>query len=105
MKKTFASITVVTLLLLAAVPLFAADGAALFKAKCAMCHGADGKGETPMGKNLKLRDLASAEVQKQTDADLKKIIDDGRGKMPPFKATLAAGDAETLVAFIRSLKK
>ena len=105
MKKTFASITVVTLLLLAAVPVFAADGAALFKAKCAMCHGADGKGETAMGKNLKLRDLGSADVQKQTDADLKKVIEDGKGKMPPSKAKLAAGDADALVAFIRSLKK
>ena len=31
-------------------------GADLFEAKCASCHGADGKGDTAMGKNLKLRD-------------------------------------------------
>jgi|SRR3954453_16799841 len=105
MKKTLASIAAVTLLLLAAVPVFAADGAALFKAKCAMCHGADAKGETAMGKNLKLRDLGSADVQKQTDAELKKVIEDGKGKMPPSKSKLAAGDADALIAFIRSLKK
>ena len=46
------------------------DGAALFKAKCAMCHGPDGAGNTPMGKKLNVRDLRSAEVQKQPDADL-----------------------------------
>ena len=38
-------------------------GAALYKAKCTACHGADGKGETAMGKANKLRDLGSADVQ------------------------------------------
>ncbi len=53
----------------------AADtGADLFKAKCAMCHGPDGKGDTAMGKNLKVHDLGSADVQKQTDAELNGII-------------------------------
>ena len=36
-----------------------ADGASDFKGKCAMCHGADGKGDTSMGKTMKLRDLDS----------------------------------------------
>src|SRR5690348_12412363 len=48
----------------------AADGAATFKAKCAMCHGQDATGNTPMGKNLKIRDLTSADVQKQSDAEI-----------------------------------
>lgn len=103
MKKRFA---IVSLVLLAATSAFAADGAALFKSlNCSMCHGPNGKGETPMGKSLKLRDLGSPEVQKQTDAELKTIIEDGRNKMPPFKGRLAAGDAEALVAFLRTLKR
>jgi len=41
-----------------------ADGGAdTYKAKCAACHGATGAGDTAMGKNLKLRDLGSADVQ------------------------------------------
>ena len=48
------------------------------KAKCAMCHGADGKGETAAGKANKLRDLASPDVQKQGDADLTGIITSGK---------------------------
>ena len=43
-----------------------ADGAAIYKSKCASCHGADGKGETPAGKAMKVRDLGSAEVHNRT---------------------------------------
>lgn len=103
MKK---SIAVVTLMLLAAAPaMLAADGAALYKSKCAMCHGPDGAGQTTMGKNLKLRDLRSADVQKQTDAELVKWIADGKGKMPAYKGKMSADEINALVAFIRTLKK
>ena len=81
------------------------DGAAIYKSKCAMCHGPDGAGQTPMGKNMKLRDLRSAEVQKQTDAELVKWIADGKGKMPAYKGKLTPAEIDALVAFIRTLKK
>jgi len=73
---------------------------ATFKAKCAMCHGADGKGKEAM----KTRDLASADVQKMSDADLSGMITNGKGKMPAYK-TLTPDQVKDLVAFIRSLKK
>ena len=101
MKRTFLAILI---LLLAAAPIFAADGAAIFKAKCAACHGPDGKGETPVGKNLKVASLGSADVQKLSDADLEKAISDGKGKMPAFKTKLAADELKAVVAFIRTLK-
>lgn len=56
------------------------DGAALFKAKCAMCHGPDGAGKTPMGQKLNIRVLRSAEVQKQSDTERVKFIGQGKGK-------------------------
>ncbi len=77
-----------------------AAGEATFKAKCAMCHGADGKGKEAM----KTRDLASADVQKMSDADLSGMITNGKGKMPAYK-TLTPDQVKDLVAFIRSLKK
>jgi cytochrome c553 len=93
------------LALLVASVSFAAPGAAdTYKTKCATCHGPDGKGETTIGKSMKIRDLTSAEVQKQTDADLQKIISDGKGKMPAYKAKLSVADVSSLVAFIRGLK-
>jgi mono/diheme cytochrome c family protein len=73
---------------------------ATFKAKCAGCHGADGKGKEMM----KTRDLASADVQKQSDADLTTIITKGKGKMPAY-GSLAPDQVKDIVAFIRSLKK
>jgi cytochrome c6 len=103
MKKT----VIALLALVVALPLFAAgpDGAAIYKAKCAMCHGPDGAGQTAMGKNLKVRDLRSADVQKQTDAELTKLIVDGKGKMPAYKGKLNDAEVKALVAFIRSIKK
>jgi cytochrome c6 len=96
----------VALSLLATTAAFAAPGAAdTFKTKCASCHGADGTGQTPVGKSLKIRDLSSAEVQKLTDADLQKVISDGKGKMPAYKAKLSVADVSSLVAFIRGLAK
>jgi mono/diheme cytochrome c family protein len=81
-----------------------ADGGADFKAKCAMCHGPDGKGDTSMGKTLKLRDLGSAEVQSQSDADLTGIITSGKGKMPKYDGKLTADQIKDVVKYVRTLK-
>jgi cytochrome c6 len=86
-------------------PLMAQDGAALYKTKCAMCHGADGKGDLPMGKKLNVRDLGSPEVRKQTDAELTTIITKGKGKMPAFEAKLTGEQIGQVVAYIRELAK
>ena len=37
-------------------------------------------GETSVGKAMKVRDLRSADVQKQSDSDLQKVISDGKGR-------------------------
>ena len=98
----------VVFMMLAALPLLAdatPDGAAIFKSKCAMCHGADGKGQTPMGKNLKLRDLTSADVQKQSDDELAAITGNGKGKMPAFKSKLTEGEIKAVVGAMRDLAK
>lgn len=88
-----------------ALPVFAAsDGAALYKAKCTSCHGADGSGQTPVGKSMKLRDLRSPEVQKQTDIELTKVISGGKGKMPPFGKTMSTADIGAVIAHLRTLK-
>ncbi len=77
---------------------------ATYKAKCAMCHGADGKGETPTGKAMKVNDFASETVQQMSDADLTDAIAKGKGKMPAFK-TLTADQVKDLVAYVRSFGK
>ena len=82
----------------------AQSGGDTFKAKCAMCHGADGKGDTAMGKTLKLRDLGSADVQKQSDADLTGIITNGKDKMPKYDGKLTKDQISDVVKFVRTLK-
>ena len=101
MKKTLSIVAVLTLLAGAAF----ADGAAIFKSKCAMCHGADGKGQTPVGKSMKARDLGLPQVQKQTDAALSKVVADGKGKMPGYKSSLGPDDIKQVVAHVRTFKK
>lgn len=83
----------------------AADGAALFKAKCVMCHGADGSGDTTMGKKLAVRDLRSEDVQKQTDEQLMDIVSKGKNKMPAYGEKVSADELKLLVAHLRTLKK
>lgn len=92
------------LLLLLSTPLLAADAAALYKSKCAMCHGDDGTGATTMGKKLGLRDLGSADVQKQTDAQLFDVVSKGKNKMPAYNGKIADADIKALVAHLRTFK-
>jgi mono/diheme cytochrome c family protein len=83
----------------------AESGAEVFKAKCAVCHGASGAGDTSMGKAMNLRDLGSADVQKQSDADLTGIITNGKGKMPKYEGKLTKEQIDSLVQYVRTLKK
>ncbi|HXW57795.1 MAG TPA: cytochrome c [Candidatus Cybelea sp.] len=92
-------------LLVSTFPASGQEGAALYKTKCAACHGPDGKGDTSMGKVLKVRDLGSADVQSQSDAQLTEVIDNGKGKMPGYKGKLTDAQIKELVSYIRSLKK
>ena len=103
-SRTIATFAVLALTL--ALPAFAAapDGAALYKSKCAGCHGADGSGQTSMGKAMKIRDLRSDGVQKQTDLELMKVISGGKGKMPAFGKQLSTDDVKALIVHIRTLK-
>jgi mono/diheme cytochrome c family protein len=78
--------------------LYAQDGAALYKAKCAMCHGADGS-------KIAAHNLQSADVQKTSDTDMSGIITNGKPpKMPPSKS-LKPEEVSAVVAYVRTLKK
>jgi cytochrome c6 len=79
--------------------------AATYKAKCATCHGADGKGDTPAGKSTKVRSFADPEVVKASDDDLAGIIEKGKGKMPGYGKSLKPDESKDMVAYIRSLAK
>ena len=80
------------------------DAASLYKTKCQVCHGADGKGDTTMGKKLGAKDFHSPEVAKMSDADLFKITKEGKDKMPSYDKKLTDDQIKDLVKYIRSLK-
>lgn len=80
-------------------------GETVYKAKCASCHGADGKGATPAGKATKARDFSSDEVKKETDAEWTEIIVKGKNKMPAYDKKLTESEVKDAVAYIRSLIK
>jgi cytochrome c6 len=96
-------VAVVCLLALTIAPLGAAqatstDGANLYKAKCAACHGADGAGKSTM----KNTDLRAPEVQKQSDAQLQEAVTNGKGKMPGYKDKLSKDQIAGLVTYMRT---
>ena len=93
-----------TLALLSATLLFA-DGKELYTTKCAACHGPNGEGKAAIAKmfNVTMPALSSKEVQAMSDADLKKVITAGKGKMKPV-AGITEAQAGDIVAFIRTLK-
>jgi mono/diheme cytochrome c family protein len=95
---------VLAVALLAPAPAAAEDAAALWKAKCAGCHGADGQ-PSAMGQKMGARDLGSPEVQKLTDAELTTLTAKGKNKMPAYEAKLTADQIKALVAHMRSFKK
>lgn len=80
-------------------------GKAIFEKSCRTCHGADGQGNPGIAKmlNVTMRSLGSSEVQARNDAEIKKIILEGNGKMKPVKLTDA--QVADMIAYLRNLAK
>ena len=81
------------------------SGADTYKAKCQMCHAADGSGNTPAGKAMKAVPFNSPDVIKSSDSELTAAIKDGKGKMPAFAGKLTDAQIKDVVAYIRTLQK
>ncbi|HEV8431850.1 MAG TPA: cytochrome c [Thermoanaerobaculia bacterium] len=105
MKRHVTTAILLCLVVVLATPLFAADGAALYKANCNTCHGPTGAGDTPAGKMMKAKPLGSADVQKLTDAEMTASITNGKNKMPKFGQKLSGDDIKALVTYVRTFKK
>ena len=80
------------------------DAVALYKSKCQVCHGPDGKGDTPAGKKVGVKDFHSPEVAKMPDTELFEITRKGKDKMPSYDKKLTDDQIKALVKYIRSLK-
>jgi len=83
-----------------------ADGNALYAAKCATCHGKDGRG-IPNWHKKGQPDFSDAKWQKsRTDAQIADATKNGKGKyMPAFKTKLSDEEIAAMVARIRAFGK
>ncbi|MGK2860116.1 MAG: c-type cytochrome [Thermoanaerobaculia bacterium] len=73
------------------------------KMKCALCHGEDGAGNTPAGKQKGAPDLRTEEVQKLSDDELIKPVVEGHAGIPPMQVKVTRENSNLLVTYIRSL--
>lgn len=78
-----------------------------FEDHCAACHGADGRGRTPLGQNMypKVPDLGDTAVQRLSDGQLFYIIQHGVRwtGMPAWSQAHSPQDTWRLVAFVRKV--
>jgi len=97
-----AALLVSSLVFQAAVP--AADGGAIYKKNCAICHGADGKG-IPTFKTPDFTDPKWQALSK--DKDLREVIKNGKKGtlMQGFAGQLSDQEISAVIGYIRSLKK
>jgi mono/diheme cytochrome c family protein len=107
-RQTFTDAILIAVALGAVIPATsarAADDATLklYQAKCSACHGADGSGNTTVGKALKLADIRGPEAQKMSDADITTLIAKGKEKMPANEKTLKPEQIKSLVGYVREL--
>ena len=89
------------------------DGEAIYRAKCAQCHGADGKGDGPAAALLSPRptDFTAARYKIRTtafgslptDEDLARSVRDGLfgTAMPAWKTFLSDAEVRDVVAYVK----
>ena len=80
-------------------------GEDIFRNRCTVCHGLDGSGHTTLGKKLRIPDLRSDKVQKQSDDELLEVITNGQGDMPAFKKKLSRDSIYQVIKHVRKLEK
>jgi cytochrome c6 len=105
-RATLAAMLFAVLILSSHISLAQDTAADTFKAKCEICHGADGRGNTQMGKVLGIVPYNAPDVLKLKDADLAAIIKNGKNnKMPSFGAQLTDAQIKDMVKYIHTLQK
>ncbi len=72
----------------------------LYMANCASCHGADGKSNTPKGRETDADDIAGGGI---SAAKITRIIKTGKGDMPGFSKRLTAAQIKQIAIYVRSL--
>lgn len=98
--KVIIKVMVLSLVVAMAVPAVAEDAAALYKSKCQVCHGPDGKGSAA-GQKMGAKPFSEV---KASDKELVEITQNGKNKMPAYKDKLTEEQINELVKYVRTLK-
>ncbi len=88
----------------------AADVKEIWEKACAKCHGADGKGDTKMGKKLDIKDFTDAKYQDSLKDDkmllaIKEGVKDGDKTRMKAAEGLNDDEMKGLVKMVRGFKK
>ena len=90
----------------AALSMAAGDARSVYNARCASCHGRDGRASSARAKREHARDMTSGEWQDSvSDERLYNAISNGKGKMPAFKKKLSDAQIDELVNYVRRLRR
>ena len=80
----------------------------IYEQRCTVCHGADGKGQTKKGRQLKAKNFTRPKFQQHTaDKEIVDTITNGirKRKMPAFKDKLSPEEIQALVGYVRAFGK
>ncbi len=80
-------------------------GKKVYAAKCASCHGADGKGNAKMAGMLKITIPDLSGSKGKSDAELLKLLAEGKKPMPSFAKGLSKDEMEAVLSYAKALAK
>lgn len=108
MKKVILAVLLTAVVLFLLLPNLSWAQEDLYKAKCAGCHGADGKGSAA-GQKMGAPAFSSDKVQKASDVELADFIENGGPQKKASHAFASKGvspaDATKLAAYVKALGK
>ena len=102
-KRLRSHIALATTVLLAGVMSFAEDGAAIYKSKCAMCHGPAGTPSAGMAKAMGIKPVSDPAIKALTVDQIASTAKNGKGKMHPV-AGLSDEQLKAVAAYFKTLK-
>lgn len=102
-KSLRSQILLAATVLLACGMSFADDGAATYKSKCAMCHGAAGTPSAAMSKAMGIKPVSDPAMKALTVEQISAAVKNGKGKMKPI-AGLTDPQVKDVANYFKSLK-
>ncbi len=106
MTKTIRSLAVlaVTVCLAGSMSFAQSAGEAIYKAKCASCHGSTGTPSPGIAKTMGVKPVSDPDMKKLSLDDEIAAVTNGKGKMPAFKSKLTEAEIKDSVTYYRTLK-